>query len=93
MPTIKPIDRDLVAEISQRTGHVVTCEDHNVIGALGSAVAEALAETRPAKMARVGIDDHFGRSGTPDELYEAFGLTADHITAEAEDLVGVTATA
>ncbi|PSG95975.1 transketolase [Thermoplasmatales archaeon SW_10_69_26] len=88
MPTIKPIDRDLVAEISQRTGHVVTCEDHNVIGALGSAVAEALAETRPAKMARVGIDDHFGRSGTPDKLYEAFGLTPDHIVEEAERLVG-----
>lgn len=93
MPTIKPIDRDLVAEISQRTGHVVTCEDHNVIGGLGSAVAEALAETRPAKMARVGVDDHFGKSGTPDELYEAFGLTPDHIVEEAEGLVGQRVTA
>jgi transketolase len=88
MPTIKPIDRDLVAEVSERTGHIVTCEDHNVVGGLGSAVAEALVETRPCPMTRVGVDDHFGRSGTPNELYEAFGLTADDVAQEAEKLVG-----
>ncbi len=86
-PSIKPIDRDLVEILSRRTGAIVTCEDHNVIGGLGSAVAEVLVETRPCRMARVGVQDHFGRSGTPDELYEAFGLTPRHVAAAAGELL------
>lgn len=91
--TIKPIDRDLVEEISRRTGAIVTCEDHNVIGGLGSAVAEAAGETRPCKIKRIGVQDHFGRSGTPDELYEAFGLTPRHVAEAAQELVGTAARA
>jgi transketolase len=93
MPTVKPIDETLVEELSRRCGAIVTCEDHTVVGGLGSAVAEALVESRPCPMTRVGVDDHFGRSGTPDELYEAFGLTDRHVAEAAEQLVGTPATA
>jgi transketolase len=86
MSTIKPIDRNLVIDAANETGAVVTAEDHNVIGGLGSAVAEVLAEERPTKMIRIGIDDEFGRTGSPDELYEYFGLTAQDIVNAALQL-------
>jgi len=87
MPTIKPIDRSLVLEAAEETGAVVTAEDHNVIGGLGSAVAEVLAEEHPTPMTRVGIDDHFGITGDGLELYEHFGLTGSDIAAAANELL------
>jgi transketolase len=87
MATIKPLDRELVVDTAERTGAIVTAEDHNVIGGLGSAVAEVVAEEHPTAMARVGLDDQFGTSGDGPELYEHFGLTGSAIAAEATDLI------
>ncbi|MGB9791820.1 MAG: transketolase family protein [Thermacetogeniaceae bacterium] len=82
--TIKPLDVETVVDLAEKTGAVVTAEEHSVIGGLGSAVAEVLAEHCPVPMVRVGINDRFGESGKPGDLLKAFGLTADHI-AEAVD--------
>ncbi len=82
--SIKPIDAQLVEELSRRCGRILTCEDHNVIGGLGSAVAESLVETRPCPMQRIGVPDRFGTSGTPEELYERMGLTANDIVERAQ---------
>lgn len=84
--TIKPLDVETVSELAAKTGAVVTAEEHSIIGGLGSAVAEVLAEHCPVPMVRVGIRDRFGESGKPGDLLEAFGLTAAHIV-EAVDLV------
>lgn len=79
MNTIKPIDRDSIIKAAQETKGIVTAEDHNIIGGLGSAVAEVIAETHPVKMARVGVRDCFGRSGDPADLMEKYGLTSKQI--------------
>jgi transketolase len=83
MSTIKPIDRDLITRYARQTGCLVTAEEHNVYGGLGSAVAEVLVEECPVPMERVGVEDRFGESGKGDELLEAYGLTADHIAQAA----------
>jgi transketolase len=84
MATIKPIDRDLLACCSEETGAIVTAEDHNIHGGLGGAVAEALAATRPCPVEFVGVKDVFGASGEPEELADAFGLSAPHIAHAAK---------
>jgi transketolase len=83
LPTLKPIDTELLAACARETGAMVTAEDHNVVGGLGGAVAEALATTEPCPLELVGVRDVFGRSGEPDELAEAYGLTGPHIAAAA----------
>jgi len=85
--TIKPLDQDTVIAYAKKCGAVVTAEEHNIIGGLGSAVAEVLAENCPTKMARVGIEDIFGQSGTPAELLEFYGLTAENIAQKAKNLL------
>lgn len=77
--TIKPIDTELIIQCAKDTGAVVTAEEHNIIGGLGSAVAEVLAEHCPVPMARVGIADQYGRSGKVQPLLEYYGLTAKDI--------------
>jgi len=84
MHTIKPIDRNLVIQLAETCGAIVTCENHQVINGLGSAVAEVLAEEIPTPMARVGVKDLFGEVGTLDYLKERFGLTATVIVEHAE---------
>jgi transketolase len=79
MATIKPIDTQLLVRCAKATGAFVTAEDHNIHGGLGSAVAESLAATHPCPIEFIGVKDIFGASGEPDELAEAFGLTASHI--------------
>lgn len=81
MSTIKPIDREALIAAAKETGAVVTAEEHNIIGGLGSAVAEVLGETYPVPMMRVGVQDTFGESGTPQALLTKYGLTAEHIAA------------
>ena len=88
MPTIKPIDTDLLVRCAKETGAFVTAEDHNIYGGLGSAVAEALASTRPRPIEFVGVKDTFGMSGEPDELAEAYQLTAPHIARAAKKVIG-----
>ena len=82
--TVKPLDQELVIEMAQKTGAIVTCEEHNIFGGLGSAVAEVLVEHCPVPMQRIGVEDHFGESGLPDELLEKYGLTAAHIVEAAK---------
>ena len=73
--TIKPLDRDMVEAAGTEARLVVTAEEHSIIGGLGSAVAEALAEGRYAPLLRVGVNDEFGQSATADELLDHYGLT------------------
>ena len=77
--TIKPIDRDILAAAARETGAIVTAEEHNIIGGLGSAVAESVAETCPVPVLRVGVEDEFGHSGKVPPLLEMYGLTPDNI--------------
>ena len=84
MSTIKPIDRALIGEWAGKTGAVVTAEEHNVIGGLGSAVVEVLALDKPVPMEMVGIEDVFGESGTAAALVEKYGLTKEHIADAAK---------
>ena len=84
--TIKPLDEELVIKVAKATGKVVTAEEHSIIGGLGSAVAEVLSEKCPTKMARIGVKDQFGASGSPKLLLEKYGLTAKDIVAAAKGL-------
>ena len=84
MPTIKPIDAQILAEASAETGCMVTAEDHNILGGLGGAVAESIAQTQPCPIEFIGVRDQFGQSGEPEELAEHYGLTAPHIAAAAQ---------
>ena len=87
MATLKPLDSELVARCARETGAIVTAEDHNVIGGLGGAVAEAVALSHPVPMEFVGVRDVFGESGEPGELAEKFGLTAPHIARAVSRVV------
>lgn len=84
--TIKPIDKECVLSMANKCGAIVTAEEHSIIGGLGSAVAEILAGNSDAKFDRVGIIDKFGKSGKPDDLFEAYGLTAENIAAKCRAL-------
>lgn len=87
MATIKPINEDIIVKAAQETKGIVTAEECNIYGGLGAAVAEVLCEKHPAKLRRVGVEDTFGESGTPDELLEKYGLTAENIAAKAKELL------
>jgi transketolase len=82
--TIKPIDRDIIAKAAKETGAIVTAEEHNIIGGLGSAVAEVLCETTPVPMERVGMQDTYGHSGTVPALLEAYGINPAKIVEAAK---------
>jgi len=79
MASIKPLDSALVAKYAKKTGAIVTAEEHNIIGGLGSAVAEAVGESHPAPVLRLGMPDVFGQSGTSDELLDFYKLRASEI--------------
>ena len=85
--TIKPLDADLVAAYAAKTGAVVTAEEHSIIGGLGGAVAECLAETVPTRMARVGMRDCFGKSAPAEALLDRYGLNAEGIAEQARRLL------
>ena len=84
--TIKPLDEETVIASAKKTGKVVTAEEHSIIGGLGSAVAEVLARQCPTKQAFVGVQDSFGESGSPNDLLEKYGLTAEAIVKAAVGL-------
>jgi transketolase len=84
---LKPLDKNLIVEEARKTGVVVTVEDHSVIGGLGSAVAELLANKNPVLISFIGVKDCFGESGSQEALYEKYGLTVDHIVTEVLSLV------
>ena len=77
--TIKPIDSELIIKAAKETGTIVTAEEHNIIGGLGSAVAEVVTENYPVPVLKVGVKDTFGESGKPNQLLEKYGLTSKDI--------------
>ena len=87
MHTIKPLDSKAIVESASRTGLVVTAEEHQRWGGLGGSVAQVLAEHHPTQMSMVAVDDRFGESGTPKQLMEKYGLTADVIVARSLELI------
>jgi transketolase len=89
LPTVKPLDVDAIVELATRTGAIVTAEDHSILGGLGGAVAEVLAEHAPTRMRRIGIQDTYGESGPNDAILEKYGLTARHIAVAAEELLAL----
>jgi len=86
--TIKPIDAQTLAEAAGRCGAAVTVEEHVLNGGLGSAIAEVLVAKMPVPVEMIGIDNMFGQSGTPEELFEAYGLTPKNIAARAKCAIG-----
>lgn len=87
MFTIKPIDADCIKRCAAQTGAIVTCENENIIGGLGSAVAEVLVESKPVPMGRVGVADEFGEVGPQSYLEERFKLTAPFIVEKAKEVI------
>lgn len=77
--TIKPIDKDLLIELAKTHDVLLTCEEHNVQGGMGSAVAEVVSQHHPVKISMLGIEDTFGESGTPAALMEKYGITYKHV--------------
>ena len=84
--TVKPIDREAVVALAKECGAIVTVEEHQVAGGMGSAVAEVLAQEHPVKMRFVGAQDMFGQSGTPAELVKHYGMDAEGIISAVESL-------
>ncbi len=82
--TVKPLDNELICASAKKTGAVVTAEEHSIIGGLGSAVCDVLAENCPVPVMKVGVEDKFGRSGKVPELLEIYGLTAKNIAEKAK---------
>ena len=87
MATIKPIDREAIVASARKTGHVVTVEEHSVIGGLGEAVAGVLCEECPTKLRRIGVNDTFGESGPGAELLHRYGLDAANIVTTVKDFL------
>lgn len=88
VPTLKPLDAATILKSVRKTGAVVTAEEGQIIGGLGGAIAELLAEEHPAPLVRVGMKDRFGESGPPDKLLEHFGLDAKHIRLAVHSVLG-----
>jgi transketolase len=86
VPTIKPLDVKTIVAAAKRAGGVVTVEEHQIAGGMGSAVAEVLAQHYPVPIEFIGVRDSFGQSGTPEELLQHYGLGVSHITAAARKI-------
>lgn len=86
--TIKPIDKDIITKAAKETGLILTCEEHSVIGGLGSAVCDVLSETYPTKVVKIGVNDEFGHSGPAVDLLKQFGLCCDNIVATVKKALG-----
>lgn len=84
--TIKPIDREMIIKCAKETKKLISIEDHNIIGGLGSAISEVLTEEYPCKLLRLGIKDTFGKSGKAEELMQYFGITAKNIIDEIKNI-------
>ena len=87
MHTIKPIDRDCILTMSKKCKGIVTAEEHSVIGGLGDAVADVLAEVGGVKMVKIGVEDKFGKSGKPADLFKVYGLTVENIVQKCKSLL------
>ena len=89
MPCIKPIDAELIKESAAKTGVIVTCEEHNIIGGLGSAVTEVVCESKPVPVVRVGVNDTYGKSGKAQDLIPVFGLDAQSVVAKVKEAINL----
>jgi transketolase len=87
VPTIKPLDVEAIVASAERTGRVITVEEHSVIGGLGGAVAETLAEHRPTRVSRVGLQDVYPQSGSNDALLEIYGLSAPRVADQVRAIL------
>ena len=85
--TIKPIDKDIIVKAAKETGAIVTVEEHNIYGGLGSAVAEVVCEEAPVPVLRVGVQDKFGTSGKPAELFKLYNITPEYIAEKAKEAI------
>jgi transketolase len=90
VPTLKPFDVEAVVAAAERTGRVITVEEHSVIGGLGGAVAEALSEHRPTRVERIGLQDVYVQSGPNDALLDIYGLSATRVAEQVRRLLGAT---
>ncbi len=88
IPTIKPLDEELVIAAAKKCGKVITCEEHSIIGGLGEAVCSLLSEKQPTVVRRIGVNDEFGHSGPAVPLLKQFGLSSEHIVEVAKELCG-----
>ncbi|MCE9517829.1 transketolase family protein, partial [Candidatus Nomurabacteria bacterium] len=87
LSTIKPLDTDAIIALARETKRIVTVEEHQIMGGMGSAVAECLAQNYPTQIEFIGVKDKFGQSGTPDELLEHYEMGISHITKAVEKLL------
>ncbi len=87
--TVKPLDAELIVKAAKETGAIVTAEEHNIIGGLGSAVSEAVCAECPVPVLRVGVEDKFGKSGKVPELLAEYGLTKENIAAKAKAAIAL----
>lgn len=85
--SVKPLDEETIIRVARETKAIVTAEEHNIIGGLGSAIAEVLGEKQPTPMVRVGLKDTFGESGRPQELLEKFGLTQENLVKAVREVL------
>jgi len=88
MSSLKPIDDEAIVKAAKETGRIVTVDNHNIFGGLGSAVSEVVAEKMPVRVKRIGVKDVFGKSGTNEQMKEKFGLRAEDIENEVLCFVG-----
>ena len=88
MACIKPIDEALLGKAARSSRVIITCEEHNIIGGLGSAVCETVSRIHPVPVIRLGVNDEFGQSGSAKELMEAYGLTRERFCEEARSFLG-----
>ena len=87
IPTIKPLDKEIIIKAAKETKRIITIEDHNIIGGLGSAIAEVLSENEPVIMKRLGVPDKYGESGSPEGLYQKCGFDVTGILASVKDFL------
>jgi transketolase len=87
LSTIKPLDEKAILELAKKTGAIVTVEEHQIRGGMGSAVAECLVQNQPVPMKLIGVDDQFGQSGTPEQLIEHYGMDTKHIIKAVKSLL------
>ena len=88
VPTLKPLDDDAIVAAANRTGRVITVEEHTVLGGLGGAVAEVLGERRPTQLNRIGLQDTYVQSGPNDELLDIYGLSAARVAEQVLAILG-----
>ena len=87
MPTIKPIDEDIILTAARECRRIITVEEHSIIGGLGEAVCSVVAEKLPVPVRRIGVMDQFGHSGPANEVLRDYGLTAENIVSAVREMV------